>query len=250
MLLLLSGEGPSDLGCCAMSVEQCDGEGFNTGPMAMLVDQVVEDVLRYSVLRDTPASLRYISKRCLGKVVGDLRGNRRLVSLAGKKQEQETGYFTKMALAYGRLALQIEAAEKDSAVAVFFRDSDGTHSIRDGAWAEKWQSIERGFERVGFRRGVPMLPKPTSEAWLLCAARNEPYQNCGALEDLPGNQESARHPKKELARAFGGEKSGAELCEWLEAHPFEPGRAMEMGSYRAFRDRLVEVVEGVREGKR
>lgn len=111
----------------------------------------------------------------------------------------------KMAWVFGTLAQQIEAVEGDCAVAVFFRDSDGTRSIPDGAWAEKWVSIEQGFVRARFERGVPMLPKPTSEAWLLCAAKAAPYQNCMALEDLPGNQESERHPKKELKRAFGKE---------------------------------------------
>lgn len=246
MLLLLSGEGPTDLGRCNLPVERCDGDAFSAGPMAMLVDQLVEKVMGYSVLRDTPASLRYITKQCLDDVANRLRRNRRLVSLTGKKQGQETGYFTKMAWAYGTLAMQIEADEGDSAVAVFFRDSDGTHSIRDGAWAEKRQSIERGFERAGFEGGVPMLPKPTSEVWLLCAAKNEPYQNCGALEDLPGNQESVRHPKKELARVFGKEKPGAELREWLEAHPFDPDRAMDMASYQAFQARLVEVLNTIR----
>lgn len=246
MLLLLSGEGPSDLGRCGMPVGQCDGDAFEAGPMAVLVDQIIQDVLKFSVLKDVPTRLRYIAKQCLSDLADDLRGNRRAVSLTGKKQGQETGYFMKMAWSYGKLALQIEADEADSAVAVFFRDTDGTHSIRDGAWAEKWHSIERGFGRAGFERGVPMLPKPTSEAWLLCAAKSSPYQTCSALEDLPGNLESSRHSKKELARAFGEEKSSAELREWLEGHPFEPDSAMEMGSYRAFRERMVEVLTTVR----
>lgn len=248
MLLLLSGEGPSDLGCCEMPVEQCDGDAFHAGPMAMLVDQVVEVVLSYSVIRQTPERLRYISKQCLSAKIDQFRGKRRVVALTGKKQAQETGYFMKMTWAYGLLAREIEETENDSTIAVFFRDTDGTHSARNGVWTEKWRSIERGFERAGFERGVPMLPKPTSEAWLLCAAKAEPYQNCMGLEDLPGNQESARHPKKELARAFGEENSSQALCDWLEEHPFDPERATEMSSYRAFRQRLVDVLTAVRGG--
>lgn len=198
------------------------------------------------MLKDVPTSLRYISKQCLGEVIGEQRQNRRMVALTGKKRAEETGYFMRMAWAFGTLAQQIEANEDDCAVAVFFRDSDGTHSIPDGGWAQKWVSIEQGFIRARFERGVPMLPKPTSEAWLLCAAKTAPYQNCSALEDLPGNQESARHPKKELARAFGEGKSSTELREWLEEHPFEPDRAMGMDSYRAFRERMVEVLTTVR----
>lgn len=246
MLLLLSGEGPSDLGRCAMPVGQCDGDAFEAGPMAVLVDQIVQEVLSYSVLRDVPACLRYVSKQLIGEAIGEQRQNKRMVALTGKKRAEETGYFMKMAWAFGTLAQQIEAKEGDCAVAVFFRDSDGTRSLPDGAWAEKWVSIEQGFVRARFERGVPMLPKPTSEAWLLCAAKAAPYQNCRVLEDLPGNQESARHPKRELARAFGEEKSSQALREWLEEQPFDPDRAMEMGSYRAFRERLVAALENVR----
>lgn len=249
MLLLLSGEGPSDLGCCAMPIGQCDGDAFDAGPMAVLVDQIVQEVLCYSVLSDVPASLRYVSKQFLGEAIGEQRQNKRMVALTGKKRAEETGYFMKMAWVFGTLAQQIEAVEGDCAVAVFFRDSDGTRSIPDGAWAEKWVSIEQGFVRARFERGVPMLPKPTSEAWLLCAAKAAPYQNCMALEDLPGNQESERHPKKELKRAFGKEKSSQELREWLEERPFDPDRAMEMGSYRVFRECLVAALESVRRGE-
>ncbi|CAI09097.1 hypothetical protein [Aromatoleum aromaticum] len=97
MLLLLSGEGPSDLGRCAMPVGQCDGDAFEAGPVAVLVDQIVQSVLKYSVLRDVPTRLRYVTKECLDDVADNLRGNRRAVSLTGRKQGQETGYFTKMA---------------------------------------------------------------------------------------------------------------------------------------------------------
>lgn len=217
--------------------------------MTVLVDQMVQKVLCYSVLRDAPANLRYVSKQLLGEVIGEQRQNKRMVALTGKKRAEETGYFMKMAWAFGTLAQQIEAEEGDCAVAVFFRDSDGTRSIPDGAWTEKWVSIEQGFVRARFERGVPMLPKPTSEAWLLCAAKAAPYKNCMALEDLPGNQESARHPKKELARAFGEEMSSQALREWLEEHPFDPERATEMSSYRAFRECLVAALENVRRGE-
>lgn len=246
MLLLLSGEGPSDLGQCVMPVELCDGDAFDPGPMAVLIDQIVQSVLSYSVLRDVPTSLRYLSKQRLGAVISEQRQNKRMVALTGKKRAEETGYFMRMAWALGTLAGQIETSEGDIAVAVFFRDSDGTHAVPDGAWAAKWASIEQGFIRARFERGVPMLPKPTSEAWLLCAAQTVPYQNCSALEALPGNQVSERHPKKELARAFGDEKSSAELREWLEEHPFDPDRALQMVSYRAFRERMVEVLTSVR----
>ncbi len=54
-------------------------------------------------------------------------------------------------------------------IAVLFRDSDGTASSGRGLWEDKRKSIEDGFGEAGFDYGVPMIPKPKSEAWLLCA---------------------------------------------------------------------------------
>jgi len=89
---------------------------------------------------------------------------------------------------------------------------------------------------------VPMLPKPTSEAWLLCAAQHQAYQNCAQLEDLPGNQASPNHPKKKLDKALGGHKSADELCEWLDNNPFDSVLAESMPSFKAFKDTLERVV--------
>ena len=45
MHLLLSGEGPSDIGVCYPAAEACSVEAFKPGPMAWLVDQWVERVV-------------------------------------------------------------------------------------------------------------------------------------------------------------------------------------------------------------
>ena len=41
MYLLLSGEGPSDIGVCRSSAV-CDRADFQEGPMAIIVDQLIE----------------------------------------------------------------------------------------------------------------------------------------------------------------------------------------------------------------
>ena len=48
MVLLLSGEGKGDLGCCDMGLSNCSGEQFTPGPMAWFVDQLIEDKLDFS----------------------------------------------------------------------------------------------------------------------------------------------------------------------------------------------------------
>jgi hypothetical protein len=165
--------------------------------------------------------------------------------LSGKKRGQETGYYFNNARAFGLIALELEGEVGDVGPAVFFRDSDGTRSTPSADWSAKWTSIEQGFLRAENPRGVPMLPKPTSEAWLLCAAQAHPYQNCSRFEELPGNQASPNHPKNELDKAFGVHKNAAEFCEWLSEDPFDLDRASSMPSFRWFRARLNTVLDQV-----
>lgn len=174
-----------------------------------------------------------------------LKENHRAVVLPGKKGAKETAYFYKNAWALGDWAISMEQAHEDKGIAVLFRDCDGTRSTGNSLWREKWDSMRRGFQRSGYSRGVPMLPKPKSEAWLLCAAKKSPYQNCAALEDLSGNDNSPNAAKKKLDAAFGGHRTGAELCDWLEENLFDSAKAGSMPSYAAFHDRLLEAVADV-----
>ena len=245
MLLILTGEGPSDIGACKGPIGFCRNGDFQPGPMAVLVDQVVSERLNYSVLSDTPDFVFYVDEDKLREKADEIRKHRRNLYLPGKRSSQETAHSFKNAWAFGLIALEVEGGANDVGPAVFFRDSDGTRSTPSADWSAKWCSIEQGFLRAQNSRGVPMLPKPTSEAWLLCAAQAHPYQNCDQLEDLPGNQASPKHPKKELDKAFGAHKSAAELCTWLSDRPLDLDRASSMPSFRRFRERLKEVLDQV-----
>jgi hypothetical protein len=127
-------------------------------------------------------------------------------------------------------------------VAILFRDSDGTASAGRGLWAEKRQSMLDGFAQEGFLRGVPMIPKPKSEAWLLCALRANPYQGCESLEDRSGNDDSPNSLKRELKEIMGEELPVTEiLCGLIEDGKIDVDR-IAMPSFGAFRSRLEEVI--------
>lgn len=245
MLLILTGEGPSDIGACKGPIGFCRNGDFQPGPMAVLVDQIVSARLNYSVLSDTPDCLFYVDESRLVQKIAKLKQHRKNLYLPGKRSSQETAYYFKNAWAFGLIALEVEGAANDVGPAVFFRDSDGTRSTPSADWSAKWASIEDGFRRAENPRGVPMLPRPTSEAWLLCAAQERPYQNGHQIEDLPGNQASPNHPKKELDKAFGTHKNAAELCTWLTDKPLDLDRASSMPSFDRFRERLNEVLDQV-----
>ena len=95
-------------------------------------------------------------------------------------------------------------------------------------------------------RGVPMLPKPKSEAWLLCAVANG-YQHCQALEGLPGNDDSPYSAKKQLQAALGGDASTEAQLNWLQAHGFDhEAVAANMPSYQQFKTSLAAAIGEVR----
>lgn len=244
MIVLLSGEGPTDFGQCNNAQCSCADEDFQVGPMTVLLDQMLESRLRYSQ-RSIPGGYHYVGEAGLKLRELARKNDSRKVSLVGKKRDQETGYFYINAWMLADIALQIESEREDQVLAVLFRDCDGTRSTMSEMWATKWDAMVNGFNRAEFFRGVPMLPKPTSEAWLLCMAQNQPYQNCHKLEDLPGNIESANHPKKKLDAAFGAHKSANELCEWLDGNPIDEARASFMPSFKAFKLELERALSEV-----
>lgn len=242
MILVLSGEGPTDLGRCHHGGGQCQGNEFAFGPLGLIADQLIAQHSGVP-LRDSLEHIHYATKTRLGEKAKSLP--LRLQPARSKKKAAETGYFFSNAMALGHIALDLERQTGHRAVAILHRDFDSTRSAKTGLWELKQKSMLDGFTYARFERGVPMLPKPTSEVWLLCAAKRQPYQRCEQLEDLLGNLASPNHPKEELGQVFGQRQSAEQLCDWLLAHPFDSAQARSMPSFAAFHDRLLEAVADV-----
>lgn len=234
MRVLLSGEGPTDLGCCTNSLGTCEGADFKHGPMTVLLAQAAEQRLGYD-LRIFSESLSYVGESELSNWAKNLP--RRLLPTRGKKHGVETGYFFASAMALGKRAGEMGADLGEPVLAVLFRDSDGTCSSPSTLWKDKLQSMRDGFAYVECKTGVPMVPKAKSEAWLLCAAQPG-LQNCKPLEKVSGNDASPYSAKAQLDAAFGHHKSGEELCDWLIDQPADMDRLQSMPSFLAFRDDL------------
>ncbi|MEO5332793.1 MAG: hypothetical protein H7839_12280 [Magnetococcus sp. YQC-5] len=241
MILVLSGEGATDFGSCTNGFGSCWNQDFAMGPMTVMLEQMLFLRIGYSVC-DYQESIHYISEASLSEKTK----NPALKRFRGKKQPAETGYFYRNAYALGLIAQDLEKSRHDQVIAILFRDCDGTRSAKPGIWDEKRQSMEHGFKRSGFSRGVPMLPKPKSEAWLLCAFKTSPHHNCLSLEELSGNDASANAPKKHLDVFFERHLISDELCEWLKKYPCDfvcLDRMNGMPSFKAFSDRLYQVVD-------
>lgn len=245
MILVLSGEGPTDLGSCNTGAEQCQDDAFDIGPIAVIIDKMIEAKMDYS-LRSIPEAIHFVSKHALVAWCNAKR-TPRMQSLRGLKTEIETRYFFANARALGHIAKSIQDANSDQPViAILFRDTDGTCSAPGQLWKNKYKSMLDGFDSVPFTRGIPMLPKPKSEAWLLCAIRQPAYQHCRQLEDISGNDKAPNPAKEQLQTAMQAEPSRATLVEWIESHGFRWEAVSEqMPSFESFSTRLNEVLEHI-----
>jgi hypothetical protein len=233
MYFLLSGEGPTDMGIGNPAMDICDDGDFQPGPMAAIIDQIVEEKHRYSPLESCCCGL--VSEHALIKMEEELKLKNEF-PIPGKRQEKETQYFFNNARVLAKIAQRKAKQLGDEVVAVLFRDTDKPSRGR-GKWAAKLQSAHDGFRQDGFSKGVPMIPKPSSEAWLLCALKPAPYQNCADLENRSARPKSSNSLKKELEERLGEEPSREILFDKVKNKTIDHSK-INMPSFEAFKTRL------------
>jgi hypothetical protein len=241
MRLLISGEGPRDLGTCNNAQGQCSDEAFNRGPMAVWLGRLWESLLSYNLL-DTPEAVQFVSETDLAEQAKN--SGKRMQPLRGKKQGAETGLYFSNAQQLGLMAKQLAADCAGPVMAVLFRDADGTRSAPGQMWQAKWDSMVNGFRSVEFDFGVPMLPRPKSEAWLLCAGQTAQHSHA-ALEDISGNDHSPNSAKDQWEAFMGAPQNAALEADWCASNPQDWSNLQTMPSFRAFYDRFHEVAQAI-----
>lgn len=239
MYFLFSGEGSTDMGKGQFDDRICEGVNYEYGPMTLIVDQLVKDRTNQSFIADQHCG--FIPKSALIAKAKSARPRKKGVTLPGIKKKKETAYFYCAAHAFGVFANKEKQSRNDKVVAVLFRDADNHASSGRGEWSDKWDSILKGFAAAYFDAGVPMIPKPISEAWLLCALKCRPYQNCTPLEKRSSSPKADRPLKKELSDACGGKSSRSDLCTLVENGRIN-ALQINMPSFNAFKKRLFEVL--------
>lgn len=207
MFLMLSGEGSSDMGGAGAG-----GHFSQPGPMAHIVDKLVYRKFEFSPLQW--GLTFWVSRSELSEISRTQRLKPHLI-LPGAKREAGYAGYTKHAAALAWKAQRKEEEEGDRCLAVMFRDSDGTQSDSHNHWEQVVHASESGFAAMGFSTGVPMIPKPKQEAWLLCAKKEDPYAHCQLLEEESGNDHCPSPLKEQLATICGGEPTTEELCDWV-----------------------------------
>jgi len=225
MFLLLSGEGASDIGT----------QDNEIGPMTKFVDSWVAQHISYSLIDRNYYSI--VTKQALSEVA---KKELKPLSKRGKKNKPETAFFYKNARALARLANKESSERNLPVIVVLFRDADGTASAERGEWQDKVQSMLNGFEAENILYGVPMIPNPKSEAWILCGLRNN-YQNCQKLENESGNDRSPNSLKKQLEQYLGKPATRVLLNDKIDQGLLDISR-IDMPSLTAFKNRLDEVL--------
>jgi hypothetical protein len=202
MYLVLSGEGPSDLGVS------------EPGPIAWLLDVYIQAKLGYSLL-NTNGAFFFASRGSLSTIAKSLP-----TPLRGKKADSrglgsETRAYYKSARA---LCHWIRSQKLEGPVlAVLFRDADGTASAGRGEWKDKRLSILTGFHAESFSGGVPVVANPKSEAWLLCALSRS-YLNCDKIEaESSGNDKSPKSLKLQLEQVLGELYARQFSCDFMSS---------------------------------
>jgi hypothetical protein len=226
MFLLLSGEGPTDIGT----------QDHEIGPMTKFIDNWITRRSKYSLV--DYRQYKIVTKQTLAETAKAIKP----LSRKGKKQESETRYFYKNARALAILSKEKNSELNVPVISVLFRDADGTASSDRGEWADKRQSMLNGFKAEAVLNGVPMIPKPKSEAWVLCALR-ENYQNCVKLEDESGNDNSPHSLKSQLKEHLGELATRALLNEEIDQGNLDICKILDMPSLTAFKERLDSVLD-------
>ena len=227
MRLWLSGEGPTDLG---MTRPGPAGGEFVPGPMAVIIDQLALARVKYSLLETQAAGgdcVRLVNKTDLTRL-----GKKGPVLLPGVRYGKHNTFFTRNAQVLGLMAKNDGDESGQPTAAVLFRDGDGTNSVPAAQWREKFDSIKRGFELVGYQCGVPMVPRPKSEAWLLCALKTPAYARCTQLEEASGNDASPNSLKDQL-QALKGPAGANQQAQWVRDGDVDAQR-IDMPSFNLF----------------
>jgi len=209
--------------------------------MAIIIDQLIAVELDYdfSFLHSQCAS--FVSENELASQAKTLKRSKKSMTLRGKKKPKETRYFFQNARALAKLAQQKAKELNDTVIAVLFRDTDGTASAGRGFWKDKVNSMHHGFSQEAFELGIPMIPQPKSEAWLLCAVKDNPYQHCHLLEETSGNDHSQKPLKQMLSDALNGRISSKTINTLLIEKKIDVTQ-INMNSFNKFSATLRQVV--------
>ncbi|HEK2024746.1 hypothetical protein IS513_12135 [Proteus mirabilis] len=232
--ILVTGEGSSDMGGSNNGQSISTGEFYNLGPMALLavrlLQKIIPDWNEDNIDFQSPNNwMTCISGNELARQAKRVRKHR-------PSKKLKKGFVE-----HANRATTMAGYAKDNGhqLAFYFHDTDRCD------FDDLHQSIMLGFNGIEGVHGIPMIPKPTSEAWLICGQKQDPYAHCTALEtELSGNDSASDEnaPKKILAQLLGQEATTEQQYELVNGIDVT---RIDMPSYNQFKADLITAIEDV-----
>jgi len=229
MKFLLAGEGSSDLGALLPD------ETLRKGAMTFLVDAIAKKnydaIPEYSLV--TESQLKTLKKQ-------DRRNT------MGRSTEHKPFEEVFLSAQYLGKHSKTVFPDEEYAGVVFFKDSDGTNTAPRRLWESIVKAMQAGFKSSGNNYGVPMVPRPKSEAWLMGYYQKklpgqQEYNHCERFEDMPGNDDSPNALKMQLKTALHTTGDVYDLIGKDEINAIDWER-VDMPSLNLFRKRLENVL--------
>lgn len=236
--ILVTGEGSSDMGGSNNGHSISSGASYNLGPMALLAVRLLRNIL-------PTWNEDYLDFQSPTDWITCISGNELARQAKTVRKHRPSKKLKKGFIEHANRATTMAGYAKDNGhqLAFYFHDTDKSD------FTDLHQSITFGFVGVDGVRGIPMIPKPTSEAWLICGRKSDPYGHCATLEtQLSGNDAASAQnaPKKVLAQLLGLEEGVEPTTEqqYAEAELIDVTR-INMPSYNQFKTDLTTAIEGV-----
>jgi|TARA_B110000240_G_scaffold159780_1_gene178246 hypothetical protein len=250
--ILVTGEGPTDIGysITGQDISTNDlgaDDEFCKGPFYRLLERML---LRFMPNWNSdqydeanPISTSYVSHGYLSRRSKELAKGNKKFRFAGKDMPKGFTGLTKQSTELAKLATALGCQ-----MAFYFHDTDGNNQDKSSVsrLQEKMvNAAKQGFVSGGFENCIAMVPKPTSEAWLICSCKDNAYDACGNLErTLSGNDDSPpeQSPKLVLENIIGAAYTDPILHQKIEE--LDIGR-MDMPSFNQFRDDMKQAIRNI-----
>lgn len=240
--IIVSGEGATDLGISTTGEGVSLGGDILVGPMLAIIYRLIymysPDWFRdlHDWTSDVPIRTYLVSRSERARVSRNLKPNLFQTHTCGRGGIEHT----KAAWALAKIA-----EDKGASLAIYFHDTDGTRSVlqRTPKLREIIESsAEKGFASTPEIIGIPMVPKPTSEAWMICHSKQPAYSYCHVLEqDLSGNKDAPERSPKIILEKLCGNISREVLLD--VAGNLDLDR-LDMPSFNSFRDKMKLAIHG------
>ncbi|KPM01486.1 hypothetical protein [Vibrio splendidus] len=241
--IIVSGEGRTDIGGSHSGQAIATGVDFEKGPMYILIERMLARFVpdwNADLWETNPLEVSYVSHGFLKRKAKERAKGNGKFTFASKTLHQEHNGKYKHTRELAGLA-----TERGCQLAVYFIDTDGRNEDKDDSSQLQQkivQALNEGYIKGGFNGGVAMVPKPTSEAWLICHCQTSPYANCSILETrLSGNDNcpDENSPKKELERFIGVGYDDALVFDKVETLDIDQ---LDMPSFNRFKDDLKSAI--------